>query len=126
MRSTRRSILLPLSFVLIATLPNALAGFIQHPQISSLLPADASQHRQTVKDAFVSAYTDWQVYGNASDDLAVKTRTGVNPRNGWGATTVDALGTMKIMGLDVHTFSTSLANGVSSDSKALYDWQTLP
>lgn len=89
--------------LLLLCLPiTALAGLVQHPSLSSL-PADASIHKQTVKDAFVAAYTDWQLYAHGADDLAIISKQGINPRNGWGATTVDALGTMKIMGLDVCT-----------------------
>lgn len=35
------------------------------------------------------------------DDLAPLSGVGTNGRNGWGATVVDALSTMWVMGLDV-------------------------
>lgn len=80
----------------------SLAGTVQPSNLNSKLPSDASTHKQVVKDAFFEAYTDWQLYAGGADDLApLSPGYGTNPRNGWGATTVDALGTMKIMGLDV-------------------------
>lgn len=76
------------------------AGRVQHANLT--LPPDALAHRQVVKDVFVSAYRDWQIYANGSDEMAPLTPgRGADSRNGWGATTIDSLGTMKIMGLDV-------------------------
>lgn len=104
MAPSRALTALLLLVTLLSGLRLCLAGSVQprkgaHNQL--VLPTDADTHKQTVKDAFMSAYTDWQIYADGSDDLAPQTRSGVNPRNGWGATTVDALGTMKIMGLNV-------------------------
>lgn len=91
--------------VLSLSVGHTLGGDVQPQNLKLKLPAEANTHRQTVKDAFVNAYTDWQLYANGSDDLApLSPGQGTNPRNGWGATTVDALGTMKIMGLDVCDF----------------------
>jgi mannosyl-oligosaccharide alpha-1,2-mannosidase len=81
------------------------AGLVQRKDLT--LPSDASVHRQTVKDVFVSAYRDWQIYGHGKDDATPLNPGGVNSRNGWGATTIDSLTTMKIMGLDVRTLSIS-------------------
>lgn len=110
MAPSRASSTLFLVVALLSGLHLCLAGSVQPTKGAPkqlVLPADADIHKQIVKDAFVSAYTDWQIYANGSDDLAPQTKSGVNPRNGWGATTVDALSTMKIMGLDVSNNSLS-------------------
>ncbi|KAF8656303.1 hypothetical protein AX16_002605 [Volvariella volvacea WC 439] len=75
----------------------ALAGPVQNPDLA--LPPDAADHRQAVLDIFTKSYSAYKKYAWGHDDLAPISRGFVDSRNGWGASIVDALSTMHIMGL---------------------------
>ncbi|KAH7339611.1 seven-hairpin glycosidase [Rhizoctonia solani] len=81
------------------------------------LPSEAAAKRQDAIDLFTGAYADYKKYAWGHDSLAPlsklswtvrnvpeefirATNTKNKDRNGWGATIVDAMSTMKIMGLE--------------------------
>ncbi|CAE6430564.1 unnamed protein product [Rhizoctonia solani] len=76
----------------------ARAWNIQKPDLQ--LPPDAAAKGQDAIDLFTSAYTDYKKYAWGHDSLAPLNKTFIDDRNGWGATIVDAMSTMKIMGLE--------------------------
>ncbi|KAF8756997.1 glycosyl hydrolase 47 family [Rhizoctonia solani] len=51
-------------------------------------------------DLFTSAYADYKKYAWGHDSLAPVSKAAIDDRNGWGATIVDAMSTMKMMGLE--------------------------
>ncbi|KAB5594713.1 Mannosyl-oligosaccharide alpha-1,2-mannosidase [Ceratobasidium theobromae] len=81
------------------------AANIQKPNLQ--LPPDASANAQHVIDIFKSAYGSYKTYAWGHDALAPLTKGYIDDtlilcedRNGWGATIVDSLSTMYIMGLE--------------------------
>ncbi|KAG8697797.1 maturation of Asn-linked oligosaccharides protein, partial [Ceratobasidium sp. 423] len=76
----------------------AQAWTVQKPDLE--LPSEAAAKRQDAIDFFTSAYADYKKYAWGHDSLAPLSKTFVDDRNGWGATIVDAMSTMKIMGLE--------------------------
>ncbi|KZV95871.1 seven-hairpin glycosidase [Exidia glandulosa HHB12029] len=64
------------------------------------LPDDAPTHAAAVKKIFTDAYGSYKEKAWGFDDLAPLSGQGTNGRNGWGATVIDALSTMSVMGLD--------------------------
>ncbi|CAE6516520.1 unnamed protein product [Rhizoctonia solani] len=88
-----RAYALLLSFAAIAQ-----AWTIQKPDLE--LPPEAGAKRQDAIDLFTSAYADYKKYAWGHDSLAPLSKTSIDDRNGWGATIVDAMSTMKIMGLE--------------------------
>ncbi|CAO3586854.1 unnamed protein product [Absidia cylindrospora] len=57
------------------------------------------EKQQAVKEAFVFAWQGYKNYSWGFDENRPVTNTPVNTRNGWGATIVDSLDTLYIMGL---------------------------
>ncbi|EJD51249.1 glycoside hydrolase family 47 protein [Auricularia subglabra TFB-10046 SS5] len=79
----------------------ALTAQAARIQLSSLeLPEDAAANRDAVVKLFKDAYNTYKEHAWGHDELAPASKKGIDGRNGWGATIVDALGTAKIMGLD--------------------------
>ncbi|CEL60910.1 putative mannosyl-oligosaccharide alpha-1,2-mannosidase 1B OS=Neosartorya fumigata (strain CEA10 / CBS 144,89 / FGSC A1163) GN=mns1B PE=3 SV=1 [Rhizoctonia solani AG-1 IB] len=64
------------------------------------LPSNAAAKAQEAINLFTSAYADYRKYAWGHDSLAPINKTFIDDRNGWGATIVDAMSTMKIMGLE--------------------------
>ncbi|KAI3879492.1 hypothetical protein MKW92_000869 [Papaver armeniacum] len=58
------------------------------------------QRREKVKDAMLHAWTSYEKYAWGQDELQPQTKNGVNSFGGLGATIVDSLDTLFIMGLD--------------------------
>ncbi|KAJ2760638.1 hypothetical protein H4S06_001625 [Coemansia sp. BCRC 34490] len=54
---------------------------------------------QTIKEGFVHAWSGYSKYAYGADELDVLNKQPKTTRNGWGATLVDALDTLWIMGL---------------------------
>ncbi|KAF9269688.1 glycoside hydrolase family 47 protein [Marasmius fiardii PR-910] len=90
-----RSFTLLLSFTTLAT---TLAGPVQSPQL--VLPPTAPGHREAVKDIFNRSYGAYRKFAFGHDDLNPVSGGFNDGRNGWGATIVDGMPTMFIMGLD--------------------------
>ncbi|XP_059645161.1 mannosyl-oligosaccharide 1,2-alpha-mannosidase MNS1-like [Cornus florida] len=58
------------------------------------------QRREKVKDAMVHAWSSYEKYAWGQDELQPQTKNGVDSFGGLGATLVDALDTLYIMGLE--------------------------
>ncbi|KAF8342750.1 glycoside hydrolase family 47 protein [Cantharellus anzutake] len=100
------------------------AGKIQAPGLT--LPPDAAANAASVKAAFKSAFRDYATYAYGHDDLAPLSKSYVDSRNGWGATIVDALGTMKIMGLDEEfAYSVNYTSHIDFSRSKTYDFVSL-
>ncbi|KAI1787578.1 glycoside hydrolase family 47 protein [Ganoderma leucocontextum] len=84
------------SVVALACVSGGLAARIQSPWVS--LPGDASTHRQNVKDIFLTSWNAYKQYAFPHDDLTPVSASWTDGRNGWGASVVDALSTLAIMG----------------------------
>ncbi|EJT97969.1 seven-hairpin glycosidase [Dacryopinax primogenitus] len=92
--------LLPFLLLLIPT----NARRVQHPNLphTALMRTRAAEVRQT----FEQAFEDYRLYAWGHDELAPLTMRGYDTRNGWGATIVDSMSTMLVMGLDELFLST--------------------
>ncbi|KDR80123.1 hypothetical protein GALMADRAFT_223020 [Galerina marginata CBS 339.88] len=86
---------LALSFILAGT---ALGGSVQKPNI--VLPKSAAAHRDAVQQIFTESYAAYKKFAFGHDDLSPLSQSFSDGRNGWGATIVDAMSTMHIMGLN--------------------------
>ncbi|KAK0458700.1 glycoside hydrolase family 47 protein [Desarmillaria tabescens] len=75
-----------------------IAGPVQKAGLT--LPGDASVHRAAVKEIFQESYAAYKEYAFGHDDLSPVSKGFSDGRNGWGASIVDAMSTMKIMGLN--------------------------
>ncbi|KDQ31758.1 glycoside hydrolase family 47 protein [Pleurotus ostreatus PC15] len=76
----------------------SLGGPVQKPNL--VLPAGSEEHRDAVTKIFVDSYEAYRTFAFGHDDLSPQSKSFSDGRNGWGATIVDALPTMVIMGLD--------------------------
>ncbi|KAB5593644.1 hypothetical protein CTheo_2937 [Ceratobasidium theobromae] len=85
------------STLLLSLIAAVNAANIQKSGIT--LPAEAAAKAEDAIFVFTNAYQDYKTYAWGHDSLAPLSRGPVDDRNGWGATIVDALSTMKIMGL---------------------------
>ncbi|KAK7441015.1 hypothetical protein VKT23_016796 [Stygiomarasmius scandens] len=74
-----------------------VGGSIQKNDLS--LPADAQTNRDRVKDIFTTSYDAYKKYAFGHDDLKPLSKSFTDSRNGWGASIVDAMSTMWVMGL---------------------------
>ncbi|KDQ13363.1 glycoside hydrolase family 47 protein [Botryobasidium botryosum FD-172 SS1] len=83
--------------ILLALTKVVLCGNVQLP---SAKLAPNLELAQEVKDLFVSVYGDYKKYAFPHDDLLPVSASWTDSRNGWGATVVDSLSTMLLMGLD--------------------------
>ncbi|KAF9485017.1 seven-hairpin glycosidase [Pholiota conissans] len=77
---------------------SALAANIQAPNIR--LPRSATANRAAVEQIFTESYAAYKKFAFGHDDLLPLSQSFTDGRNGWGATIVDAMSTMHIMGLD--------------------------
>ncbi|EGG03665.1 family 47 glycoside hydrolase [Melampsora larici-populina 98AG31] len=59
----------------------------------------AASRAEVVKHKFQQAYADYIRWGFPADEVAPLSKNGSNTRNGWGATLVDSLDTLFMMGL---------------------------
>ncbi|XP_024023581.1 mannosyl-oligosaccharide 1,2-alpha-mannosidase MNS1 isoform X3 [Morus notabilis] len=66
------------------------------------VPADpiAIQRREKVKEAMLHAWNSYEKYAWGQDELQPQSKSGVNSFGGLGATLIDSLDTLYIMGLD--------------------------
>ncbi|KAL4254782.1 alpha-1,2-Mannosidase [Abortiporus biennis] len=97
MTSFRR---LAIAAILASTLNvyGALGAQVQKPGLR--LPASATAHRQAVQNIFLQSYDSYKKFAYGHDDLTPVSESFTDGRNGWGATIVDALTTLYIMGQD--------------------------
>lgn len=89
---------LRLLVIAISFSPSAFAVQVQKPGLK--LPPGASAAQAQVKQIFTNAFSAYEKFAFGHDDLTPVTKSFTDGRNGWGATIVDALSTMKIMGLE--------------------------
>ncbi|CAE6493700.1 unnamed protein product [Rhizoctonia solani] len=87
-----------LVYTILSYVAIAQAWTIQKPDLE--LPSEAVAKRQDAIDLFTGAYADYKENAWGHDSLAPLSKTFIDDRNGWGATIVDAMSTMKIMGLE--------------------------
>ncbi|KAI0035798.1 glycoside hydrolase family 47 protein [Vararia minispora EC-137] len=73
----------------------ALAGPVQLPGLT--VPANAVANKQAVVDIFTESYQAYRKFAFGHDQLNPLSRTPTDPRNGWGATIVDGMGTMDFL-----------------------------
>jgi len=73
-------------------------GLVQWPNLS--LPPGSRGNRDAVVKMFTASYESYKNNAFGHDDLLPITNTSSDGRNGWGASIVDAMSTMYIMGLD--------------------------
>ncbi|THU94524.1 glycoside hydrolase family 47 protein [Dendrothele bispora CBS 962.96] len=77
---------------------STVAGPVQKPFLE--VPPSAFQHREDVKNIFIESYNAYRKFAFGHDDLLPISRSFSDGRNGWGASIVDGMATMRIMGLD--------------------------
>ncbi|KAF9568668.1 glycoside hydrolase family 47 protein [Agrocybe pediades] len=77
---------------------SAIAGPVQGPLI--ILPPSARTHRDAVVQIFNESFSAYQQFAFGHDDLSPLSQSFSDGRNGWGASIVDAMSTMHIMGLN--------------------------
>ncbi|KAH8101109.1 glycoside hydrolase family 47 protein [Cristinia sonorae] len=75
-----------------------LAGPVQNPHL--VLPRDAAVHKQAVQNIFLESYAAYKEFAFGHDDLTPISKSFTDGRNGWGASIVDAMSTLHIMGQD--------------------------
>ncbi|EJC99387.1 seven-hairpin glycosidase [Fomitiporia mediterranea MF3/22] len=81
----------------------ALTGASQAIQVQKpglRLPPNAAENANLIKSMFSEAYETYRKFAFGHDDLQPVSLTFNDGRNGWGATIVDGMATMFIMGLD--------------------------
>ncbi|KAJ8517937.1 hypothetical protein ONZ45_g4936 [Pleurotus djamor] len=83
---------------LLAIASSAYAGAVQKPGLK--LPSSAAANRNAVQKLFVDSYNAYREFAFGHDDLSPVSKGFSDGRNGFGATIVDALPTIAIMGLD--------------------------
>ncbi|KAL4079416.1 glycoside hydrolase family 47 protein [Scleroderma citrinum] len=112
--------------VLLAGAALSNAGRVQKENLQ--LPSDALVHRETVKGIFNDSYTAYKTYAWSHDSLLVDSRSYVDDFNGWGATIVDAMDTMWIMGLYTwfdeaanHTATVNFNQSQTDDLTSLFE-----
>ncbi|CAI0410350.1 unnamed protein product [Linum tenue] len=71
-------------------------------KVTKVLPDDPVdiQRREKVKDAMIHAWSSYEKYAWGHDELRPQTKNGVDSFGGLGATLIDSLDTLYIMGLD--------------------------
>lgn len=82
------------------------------------MPPSASENRDAVRNIFLKSYKAYEKSAWGHDDLGPLSNRGnggfVDSRNGWGATIIDGMGTMQIMGLtDYFNEAVSFASGIN-------------
>ncbi|KAK2464551.1 hypothetical protein APHAL10511_003409 [Amanita phalloides] len=71
---------------------------VQKPNLG--LPGTAPADRDAVKQLFSKSYSVYRKFAFGHDEVTPVSQTYTDPRNGWGASIADALGTMALMGFD--------------------------
>lgn len=71
--------------------------FTKLPRQSGYGGQDISDKAQAVKDAFTFAFNNYYQHAFPNDQLNPNSLTSSNPRNGWGASAVDAVSTAIVM-----------------------------
>jgi len=77
-----------------------LGGLVQSPSLAFPPQINAADCKNTVKQIFTDSYGVYKQFAFGHDEVAPISEVAIDSRNGWGATIVDALDTMLIMGLN--------------------------
>ncbi|KAF9445727.1 glycoside hydrolase family 47 protein [Macrolepiota fuliginosa MF-IS2] len=93
-----RSLLFTTALAVALSSPFVVAGPVQKDGIA--VPPNMAGNRDAVKQIFMDSYEAYKQDAWGHDDLAPLSKGFVDSRNGWGATIVDGMSTMSIMGLD--------------------------
>ncbi|KAF7725369.1 hypothetical protein EC973_009636 [Apophysomyces ossiformis] len=86
-------------FILVCSTTTLVAS-LPHPRSGLQGCVSSNKRSEAVKDAFSHAYGGYRKYAWGHDELLPVTCSYSDSRNGWGATIVDALDTMLIMGFE--------------------------
>ncbi|CAL1699168.1 unnamed protein product [Somion occarium] len=108
-------------------LMGVLGGSVQNPFL--LLPPDTHMHQQAVVNIFLDCYQAYKQFAFPHDDLTPVTKSFFDGRNGWGATVVDAMTTLAIMGqeelfIEAVDFSSKIDFNVSHTSDTVSVFET--
>ncbi|EAU89371.2 alpha-mannosidase 1 [Coprinopsis cinerea okayama7 len=95
-----RKISLSLLLALSASPRLALGGFIQYAELARNVPLTAPHYRDMVRQVFIDGYSVYQQYALGHDVVNPVSQDFSDDRNGWGATIIDSLSTMYVMGLE--------------------------
>jgi mannosyl-oligosaccharide alpha-1,2-mannosidase len=76
---------------------NVLAQTVQKSGLT--LPGSAAANKAKAQQLFTDSYAAYKTYAFGHDDLTPVSKSFIDERNGWGASIIDAMGTMYIMGL---------------------------
>ncbi|KAI0078383.1 glycoside hydrolase family 47 protein [Panus rudis PR-1116 ss-1] len=107
--------------------PGVFGANVQNPFLR--LPSDAPTHRQAVVDIFLESYSAYKEFAFGHDDLTPVSKSFTDGRNGWGASIVDALSTLQIMGQhelfnEAVNFSTKIDFSVSHTTDTVSIFET--
>jgi mannosyl-oligosaccharide alpha-1,2-mannosidase len=81
-----------------AAIPRIQYDFAAHPE-SRVDKAVRLERKQKIKEAFSHAWAGYRDYAFGKDEVMPLSGSSVNSFGGWGATTVDAMDTLWIMGM---------------------------
>lgn len=84
----------------------------------------AASRAEAIKEKVKEAYSDYIRYGFPADEVAPLSKNGSNTRNGWGATLVDSLDALYMMGLH-DEFEDGLKHTAKIDFSRSYVNQTV-
>ncbi|KAG0212417.1 maturation of Asn-linked oligosaccharides protein [Mortierella sp. GBA30] len=87
-----------LAVLVISALLHTTLAQVPTPKIS--LPDTAAADRAKVKVLFENTYGIYRKIAFGHDDVKPLSESSTDPRNGWGATIIDSMSTMLVMGLD--------------------------
>ncbi|OBZ67537.1 Mannosyl-oligosaccharide alpha-1,2-mannosidase 1B [Grifola frondosa] len=90
---------LVLALACLRDVSSVLGGQVQSSSIT--LPSDAGQNRIAVNNILADSWNSYLQFAFPQDDLIPTSKSGINDRNGWSATVVDALSTLFVIGQDV-------------------------
>lgn len=88
------------SFALLCSSPAVLGGQVQKPGLTLPTDYDAKTQQDAVKGIFTDSYQAYRKFAFGHDELSPLSQNFSDPRNGWGASIVDGMSTMSIMGLN--------------------------
>ncbi|KAF5371789.1 hypothetical protein D9758_003529 [Tetrapyrgos nigripes] len=103
-----------------------LGGNVQKSGLA--LPTDAQANREQVRNTFIRSYEAYKKHAFGHDEYTPLSQSFSDSRNGWGASIVDAMDTMAIMGLDQYleeainfTSQIEFSKSKTSDSVSVFE-----
>ncbi|KAJ6541128.1 glycoside hydrolase family 47 protein [Mycena sp. CBHHK59/15] len=118
---------LPCLVVLLGLSASSFAGVtVQKPGL--VVPPAYASHRDDAEKLFVTSYNAYREFAFGHDDLSPVSKSFSDGRNGWGASIVDAMPTMFVMGLtdffnEAVNFSSNIdfSKSQTSDTVSLFE-----